>query len=213
MSTSEDFLKFLKVYQSGEYLIKEGAEDKDFFCLIQGKVGIWKGDPADKDSLVKVGSFDTKATYFGEMGYLLNETRTASIIAEDTAKVLKFPGEMLPELIMKQPSLGLKVSTALADRLKGTTSQTEAVAQQRNELRDDSTLQLHDAKETFQKMFMLLTAIQSQFQNPLLKASIEWMSRSKLLQGGRKPHVDEVFLRDIPPRLADLLQRSYGATQ
>lgn len=202
-----DFIKYLKVYKNQAPLIKEGEEDQDFFCLLQGKVGVWKGDLDDKESLVKVGELEEKGGYFGEMSFLLQEPRTASILAEDNVKVLKFPGEMLPKMVMKQPKLGLKICTALADRLKGTTKKQQDIAQQRNVLRSDATNQLLHAKEIFQKMFFILGAIQAQFQNPFLKAALEYMSHDKLLQGGRKIRVDEKFLLDLPTRLVDLLKK------
>jgi len=208
MST-KDYAKYLKVFKPKEVLIAEGDTEADFFCLLQGTIDIWKGDIEDRDQMVKVGSLSEKGAYFGEMSFLLGEQRTASIIASDAVKVLKFPGEMLPQMMMKQPKLGYKLCTALADRLKGTTSKTEEVGRERNTLRGDATSQLFHAKEVFQKMFILLTAIQAQFQNPLLKSAIEWMARDKLLQGGKRARVEEHFLDELPPRLADLVKRSY----
>jgi len=199
----EEYLKYLKTYEPNDTLIKEGEEDNEFFCLLQGKVGIWKGDPEKPESYVKVGEMAEKGTYFGEMGYLLQEARTASITAIDKVKVLRFPGEMLPQLIMKQSKLGLKICTTLADRLKGTTVRNLDIASERNTLRDDNTNQLLHAKEAYQKIFIVLTAIQTQLQHPMLKAAIEYMGHDKLLQGGKKIHVDEGFLHDLPPLLSD----------
>lgn len=205
----KEFIKYLKVYPANAFLIKEGNDDNDFFCLLHGEVGIWKGDPAEPDKMVRVGGFKDKGIYFGEMGYLLQETRTASIVSETQVKVLKFPGEMLPQLIMKQPKLALKISTNLANRLKGTTAQQQNVTLQRNELRSDATDQLFHAKEVFQKIFMILTAVQAQFQNPLIKMVIEYMQKDKLLRGGRRMSVNEEFLRDLPPRLSDLMKKTF----
>ncbi|SCA62508.1 hypothetical protein SCG7109_AB_00050 [Chlamydiales bacterium SCGC AG-110-M15] len=202
-----DFIKYLKVYKPKDLIITEGGEEQDFFCLLQGIVGIWKGDVKDSDGMVKIGELTDKGTYFGEMSYLLQEPRTASIIAEGNVKVLKFPGEMLSQMVMKQPKLGLKICTALADRLKGTTMKQQDIAQQRNVLRSDATNQLLHAKETFQKTYIILSAIQTQFQNQFLKAAIEYMSQDKLLQGGRKMRMDDKFFHDLPPRLVDILKR------
>lgn len=202
-----DFIKYLKVHKPQEFIIAEGGEEQDFFCLLQGAVGIWKGDPEDKDNMVKIGELSEKGAYFGEMSFLLQEPRTASILAEGNVKVLKFPGEMLPQMVMKHPKLGLKICTALADRLKGTTMKHQDIAKQRNVLRTDATNQLLHAKETFQKMFVILSAIQTQFQNPFLKSAMEYMAQDKLLQGGRKMRLDDKFYHDLPPRLVDILKR------
>ena len=107
-------------------------------------------------------------------------------------------------MIQKNSKLALKICTALADRLKGTTQKNEQVATERNELREDATQDLLHAKALFQKLFMLLTAVQAQFQNPLLKSVIELMGQDRLLKGGKKPRVNEEFLQSIPEKLVDL---------
>jgi CRP-like cAMP-binding protein len=207
---SHEFIKYLKVYRKGSFLIVEGSNDKEFFCLLDGTVAIWKGDVNQQDKMVRVGGFTERETYFGEMGHLLQEVRTASIVAEsDIVKVLKFPGEMLPEMIQRQPKLALKLCINLANRLKGTTQQQQNVTLQRNELRSDATDQLFHAKEFCQKLFMMMTAVQSQFQNPLMKMLLDYMNKDKLLQGGKKLRFEEALFRDIPPRLAELVKKTY----
>jgi CRP-like cAMP-binding protein len=207
----QEFVKYLKVYDPTETLIHEGEDDTDFFCLLKGKVGIWKDGGEETDGKIKIGHIEEKGTYFGEMSALLQEARTASICAlEEPVKVLKFPGEMLPQMMLKQPKLGLKVCTALAGRLRGTTNAQQEVSIQRNEIRDDATSQFLHAKEAFQKVFVMLTTIQKQLQNPSIKSVVEYMTRDKLLQGGRKIRINETFLEDIPVTLIDSIKRAYA---
>lgn len=207
---AHEFLQYLKVYPKGTFLVVEGANDNDFFCLLDGSVAIWKGNVNETDKMIRVGGFKDKETYFGEMGYLLQEVRTASIVAEsEMVKVLKFPGDMLPVLIQSQPKLALKLCTNLANRLKGTTQQQQNVTLQRNEMRSDATDQLFHAKEFTQKMFMMMTAVQGQFQNPLMKMLLDYMAKDKLMQGGKKLRFDEALFRDIPPKIAELVKKTY----
>ncbi len=63
-------------------------------------------------------------------------------------------------------------------------------------------------KETFRKVFMMLTAIQAQFQNPLIKDVLEFMSHSKLIKGKRLRPTDE-FLRDIPVSVRELIKKHF----
>jgi len=221
----KEFIKYLKTYSPNEPLIEEGADDTDFFCLLQGKVGIWKDGSEEEEEEgkamkptetvekkpIKIGEIEEKGTYFGEMSALLNEHRTASIAAlEEPVRVLKFPGEMLPQMMVKQPKLGLKLCTALADRLRGTKTRQQKVSIERNEIRDDATNQFLHAKEAFQKVFVMATTIQKQLQNPNLKLIIEYMTHDKLLQGGRKIRINEDFLEDIPPGLIEPIRRAYA---
>lgn len=206
----DEFNKYVKTYKPNAFLVKEGDEDTSFYCLLEGKVGIWKGNPSDRDALVKIGELGEKGTYFGEMSVLLDEPRTASILAmEEPVKALCFPGDMLSAMMLKQPKLGLKICTALANRLRGATRRQQEVAQERNEIRDDATSQFLYARQQFQKVFVMLTTIQTRIQNQDLKAVIEYMSRDKLLQGGKKIRVNEDFLEDIPTQLYDSVKQTY----
>ncbi len=208
---SEDLVKYLKTYQANEVLIREGNDQNDFFCLIEGRVGIWKGSPENREKQVKIGELVEKGTYFGEISCLIKEPRTASIVAEDgPVKVLKMPGEMLPQMMLKQPSLGLKLCTALADRLRGTTTRHQEAALQRNEIRDDATAQFLHARESFQKIFVMLTAIQAQLQHPSVKALIEYMARDKMMQGGRKLQVDDSLIEGIPRELQEPVRQAFS---
>jgi len=206
----EEYIKYLKVYHNDDVIISEGGKDQDFFCLLSGTVAIWKGDPDNKPEWVRIDEISESGTYFGEMGALLQEPRTATAVAVDTVKTLKFPGTMLPQMILKQTKLGLKLCTALADRLKGSTTKQQNVIMQRNEIRDDATQQFLHGKESFQKLFMILTAIQTQLQHPFLKTVIEYMSRDTLLQGGRKIFLDDEFFEDIPEEISDLIKKAYA---
>ncbi len=207
MDQITELAKYLKTYKPKEYLIKEEADDREFFCLLQGTVGIWKGSPDDRSKMVRVGELSEKGTYFGEMSYLLDEQRTASIVADTNVKVLMFPGDMLSPMVLKQPQLGLKLLKALADRLKSTTGKTEDIAQERNVLRGDAEEQSLHAKKQYQKVFIVLMNIQKQIQNQFTKSLIEYMSKDKLLSGGKQIHIDDEYLKDLPESLIELIKK------
>lgn len=209
MTAHKEFLKYVKTYRPDEPLVVEGESDTDFFCLLQGTVGIWKGDPNAEDERVKIGDISEKGAYFGEMSCLLEEARTASIVAVDHVKALKFPGSMLEEMMLKQPKLGIKICTALANRLKGTTANQKNIVIQRNELREDATSQFLYARNQFQKVFIILSAIQAQLNHPNLKALIEYMSHDKL-QGHRKLRVSSDFFDDIPQQLVEPVKKAFS---
>lgn len=206
----EEFIKYLKSYKANQVIIEEGEKNEDFFCLLKGTVEIWKEDEEENGQRVKVGELTEKGTYFGEMSSLLGEIRSASILSKEAVKVLQFPGEMLPQMIVNQPKLGLKLCTTLANRLKGTTEQQRDIAKHRNELREDATTQTLHAKEQYQKLFVMLTALQTKMQNPDLKSIIEYMSHDKLLQGGKKVRINQAFLADVPETLIEPIKAAYA---
>ena len=210
---NDEFTKYLKAYPPDHFLIKEGSENQDFFCLLEGSVCIWKGNPEEKEKLIKVAEIDEKGTYFGEMSYILEESRTASIISKNKVKVLQFPGEMLEPLMLKQPKLALHICKTLAQHLKGSTTKTEEVSQNIGTLRNDVATSHLEAKKSYQTIFMLLSAIQTQFQNPLLKSVIELMAGNKLLQGGKKQKFDRLVLEGLPEQLVDLALKLFSAEE
>ncbi len=207
---SEELMKYLKVYQKGDVLIQEGEHSNNFFCLVQGKLSVWKGCKEEGNQQIHLGDIEEKGSYFGEMSYFLEEPRTATIRAEMTTKVLDFPGEMLPKLIAQQGGLAVKLCKALAERLKHSSKMTHEEAVGRINMRTDASDMTLYAKESFQKVFMMLSAIQMQFQNPLLKLAIEYMGKNKLLQGGKTIVLTEEELKSFPLPLVPHIQKLYG---
>jgi CRP-like cAMP-binding protein len=199
--------QYLKTYQSRSEIIAEGEDSQDFFCLLEGKVEIWK--EKDDKKKIKIGEIEKKGSYFGEISYLLQEPRTASIIAEGEVKVLKFSGNMLPELILKQPNLGLKLCMTMAERLKGTTISQKDVATQRDELREDSTEQFFNLSSLFQKVFIMLSSIQLHLNNEHIKSILTFMTQQKILRSGREVTINKEFIEDIPDELISYIKAAY----
>ncbi len=209
---SEDLSKYLKSYEKGAFIITEGMEDTDFYCLVQGTLSIWKGVNEDKSEdfkFVKLGEIKEKGSYFGEMSYFLKEPRSATVKCSTDVKVLKFPGHMLPDLMTKQPKLSVQLCSSLSERLKNSSNRSHDEALDKMTMRTDAADQGLYAKESFQKVFMMLSAIQVQFQHPLLKLVIEYMSKNRLLHGGRKIALTEESLQGYPLPLVPLLKKLY----
>lgn len=55
--------------------------------------------------------------YFGEMAAITGDPRSASIISKGRAKVKRFPGDKLEEIIEKYPEVARHLFSVLADRL------------------------------------------------------------------------------------------------
>ncbi|MCF6186295.1 MAG: cyclic nucleotide-binding domain-containing protein, partial [Desulfobulbaceae bacterium] len=58
--------------------------------------------------------------YFGEMASILDETRTASIVAAGRCTVKRYPGDKLNELIEKYPDVSRHLFKTLVGRLQKT---------------------------------------------------------------------------------------------
>ncbi len=74
-------------YQAGTEIIIEGEFDKSFYLLISGKVSVRRAD-------VEVDVLRPGAT-FGELGFIVNQARTATIVAQDKVTVLKVRSSLI----------------------------------------------------------------------------------------------------------------------
>lgn len=106
--------KYGKTFAPGETLIREGDTSKTAFFLYGGRVGIHK---EINGSIKKLGVLG-EGELFGEMAYLLGETRTATITAETEVVVLALPPEMLEELMRYSAPLSRRIIDTLCQRLQ-----------------------------------------------------------------------------------------------
>ncbi|HLF19553.1 MAG TPA: cyclic nucleotide-binding domain-containing protein [Bacteroidota bacterium] len=107
-------LPSVKLYFSiGETILTEGDRTDGWFVLISGKVGVFKRD-------FSVAEISKPGTVIGELGFLLNIHRTATLIAQEPTMLLHVRVG-LDELFTKYPDLAKKMVLMLAERLVKTT--------------------------------------------------------------------------------------------
>jgi len=105
----------LREYENGQTIIEDGTYGTEIFKLFQTEGGlevIKKG--------VRIGLITKPGEYFGEMSFILNEPRGATIRSVGKSVVEVFPVQEggLERLILENPDIGNKIITTLAERLK-----------------------------------------------------------------------------------------------
>ena len=105
--------KYGHVYAAGETLINEGDTSREAIFIHTGRVGVYKKLDHTEKKLVELN----EGNLIGEMAYLLNETRTASVRAETEVTALVLPPEMLEELMRFSAPLSRRIIGTLAQRL------------------------------------------------------------------------------------------------
>ncbi|MDA8164880.1 MAG: type IV-A pilus assembly ATPase PilB [Desulfobacteraceae bacterium] len=100
----------IEEYQDGDYVIRQGNTDRDFFKLVNGAVLVVKDGK-------KIAEIIQPDEYFGEMSAISGEPRSASIISKGRCKVKRFPGDKLPEIIEKYPEVAKHLFKTLVSRL------------------------------------------------------------------------------------------------
>lgn len=105
--------KYGHVYEAGETLIREGDTSRESLFIHAGRVGVYKTTEHGERKLVELEA----GNLIGEMAYLLNEARTASVRAETEVTALVLPPEMLEELMRFSAPLSRRIIGTLAQRL------------------------------------------------------------------------------------------------
>jgi CRP-like cAMP-binding protein len=99
----------MKHYVFGEVVAHEGDKTKNFFVLVEGKIGVFKNGK-------KIAEFDKPGEIIGEMSLILNKPRSAEIRALEASSMLIISGE-LDEIIRMYPDISKKLIKTLAERL------------------------------------------------------------------------------------------------
>ena len=100
-------------FGAGETIVKQGAASDSFFVLIDGDaaVTVEKGGEAQEIGVVP------KPSSLGEVGLLLGEPRTATVVARGEVLALRFSAKAFEAMFQKIPNFGIALSGGLAFRL------------------------------------------------------------------------------------------------
>lgn len=104
-----------QTYPAGSTIIKEDSEDHSFYIVLSGVVGIEK-NARELDQL-------QEGDCFGEMGYLANTRRTATVVASTEVSLMKVNASTIDNAAEDTQLRFLKVFVrTLIERLSGTTA-------------------------------------------------------------------------------------------
>ena len=115
ISYSETIILDLKEYEDGQILIEEGTSGTEIYKLYQTEGGL---EVLKKG--VRIGIISKPGEYFGEMSFILNEPRSATIrsIGKSIVEVIPVLDGGLERLINENPEVANRIITTLAERLK-----------------------------------------------------------------------------------------------
>jgi SulP family sulfate permease len=110
--------------KQGDYLIKQGDEADDLFFIEIGIVSILLENETEYPIRIRTMNM---GTIVGEVGFYLNETRTASVVADTRSFVQRFSRESANRMFEEDPELAAffhEVMVKLVARRLTTTNQT-----------------------------------------------------------------------------------------
>jgi NTE family protein len=102
-----------KYFNIGEIILSEGDATDGWYVLMSGRVGVFKSD-------LTVAEISKPGTVIGELGFLLNIPRTATLIAQEPTLLLHITMS-LDQLFADHPELAKNMLVMIAERLVKTT--------------------------------------------------------------------------------------------
>jgi twitching motility protein PilT len=106
------------IFESEEVIVQQGDSASDFFVILKGSARAFlqsDGDDAVSE-LAILGPMDA----LGEMGLLLDQPRSASVVATDQVLGARLSRSLFDRMITELPAFGRAISVALASRLSET---------------------------------------------------------------------------------------------
>ncbi len=110
------------IFPAGEVIIREGDPGDSLFIMQSGEVEITKQltlvlDEDTPKERVFIRLNAENGVYFGEMGLLENETRSATVTALTDCSLLELHQKDFLDLIERNPAMGVKLLLRLAQVL------------------------------------------------------------------------------------------------
>jgi membrane protein len=111
--------KYSHSYPAKTVIFSKGDEGNDIFYLLEGEVDIFLSDEntGEKPATLQQGAF------FGEMGHLLSENRTATAKAKTAVTALVLPPPLFDELLKYDTSMDRTLMELMSQRLKARNEQ------------------------------------------------------------------------------------------
>ena len=129
------------VFGNDDIIIKEGNTDTAFYKLIQGSLGVYKGQ-------TQIAEISQKDTFFGEMSALVGGHRSATIKSQGKSIIKVFPGDKLMEVLEGYPDIAKTMLTTLVDRLSATNVRLQSFMHDKMELERTYLAQLTASTNT-----------------------------------------------------------------
>jgi len=106
--------KYGQVHPAGHTLIEEGGNSQTAYFLYAGRAAVYKQTESGRRRLGELN----EGQLFGEMAYLLNEKRTATVVADTEVTVLALPPHIMEELMRHSAPLSRRIIDTLCQRLE-----------------------------------------------------------------------------------------------
>jgi len=118
-------------YKKGDIVCKQSERSTDLYFIVSGRYGVYSDG-----KLVSV--LTPNDMFIGEMAFLLDDRRSATIMSADEGKLIRIPKVSFVNLIRKNPHYGIFLSKLLAQRVVRQTQQTLKLTAELKELKGEN---------------------------------------------------------------------------
>ena len=115
-------------FQPGQIIFQEGSTGRELYLIVEGTIEVVKGHGADEMVLARHGPGD----FFGEMSFIEDNPRFATIRALEPTRLLEFSEQNLRSVLLRQPRLLYGMVQELSARLRKADMQMIADLQRKN---------------------------------------------------------------------------------
>ncbi|NLL99866.1 MAG: cyclic nucleotide-binding domain-containing protein [Treponema sp.] len=120
-------------YSKNQIVCRQNDSTNDLFFIVSGRYAVY----TDK-KLVSV--LTPNDMFIGEMAFLLNDRRSATILSVDEGKLIRIPKVSFLNLIRKNPHYGIFLSKLLAQRLVRQTHRSVSLLNEVTELKKSDSI-------------------------------------------------------------------------
>ena len=107
-----------KVFEKGDYIIKEGEKSNDVYVILKGRVIVNKKNI--NDNKIKILTILGPGEIIGEMSFFDASVRSASCIADSKVIVIAFTAETFSEIYKVHPRWFEQILKSLSNRIINT---------------------------------------------------------------------------------------------
>lgn len=119
----------VKNFQPGQIILREGDRGREVLLILSGEVEVAKGQGENEIVLARRGMGEV----FGEMGFIEDRPRFATIRAVTPTRVLELSENTMRATLAEQPELLFRTTQLLSARLRDAQGQLIADLQQKNQ--------------------------------------------------------------------------------
>ena len=105
----------LEAWPAYKDVLKEGERGEDFFVVYKGELSVWRR--AGKAAAREVGRLGP-ADFFGEIGFLMKSTRSATVRTESACRVFRFPAKDFTDLLKRHKALDAWIKQVASRRIQ-----------------------------------------------------------------------------------------------